>query len=159
MCGHVVTGFVWQNVHCTGQDPLLWPVSLCGLPQSAWQTREQEPHAPSWCCRYTAITVCALGTLQDFLQTYGPSSRLQPPPTSWRPWTSHLPCLSLSPSLDKGYSTLNGCLLQILTSSASHRLPFSFINKEVSKATCLCLLEEASHVLMVSVLVSSLLVN
>lgn len=29
-----------------------------------------------------------------------------------------------------------------------HRLPFSFINKEVSKATCLCLLEEASHILM-----------
>jgi hypothetical protein len=29
------------------------------------------------------------------------------------------------------------------------RLPFSFINKEVSKATCLCLLEEASHAQMV----------
>lgn len=60
--------------------------------------------------------VCALGTLRDFLQTYGPSSRPQPPPTSWRPWTSHLPCLNLSPSLGKGSSTLNGCLLQILTS-------------------------------------------
>lgn len=29
------------------------------------------------------------------------------------------------------------------------RLPFSFINKEVAKATCLCLLEEASHAIMV----------
>lgn len=43
--------------------------------------------------------------------------------------------------------------------SHSHRLPFSFINKEVSKATCLCLLEEASHVLMVSTLVCSLFLN
>ena len=31
-----------------------------------------------------------------------------------------------------------------------HRLPFSFINKEVARATCLCLLEEASHASMVS---------
>lgn len=30
------------------------------------------------------------------------------------------------------------------------RLPFSFINKEVARATCLCLLEEASHASMVS---------
>lgn len=29
------------------------------------------------------------------------------------------------------------------------RLPFSFINKDVAKATCLCMLEEASHSLMV----------
>lgn len=31
------------------------------------------------------------------------------------------------------------------TTRSGQRLPFSFINKEVSKATCLCLLEEASH--------------
>jgi hypothetical protein len=31
------------------------------------------------------------------------------------------------------------------------RLPFSFINKDVAKATCLCMLEEASHSLMVTV--------
>lgn len=31
-----------------------------------------------------------------------------------------------------------------------NRLPFSFINKEVARATCLCLLEEASHASMVS---------
>ena len=37
------------------------------------------------------------------------------------------------------------------TTALYPRLPFSFINKEVSKATCLCLLEEASHILMVSV--------
>ena len=59
------------------------------------------------------LCVCALGTLQDFLQTYGPSSRPQPPPTSWRPWTSHL---NLSPSRDKGCSSLNGRSMKILTS-------------------------------------------
>lgn len=32
-----------------------------------------------------------------------------------------------------------------------HRLPFSFVNEEVAKATCLCLLEEASHASMVKI--------
>ncbi len=31
------------------------------------------------------------------------------------------------------------------------RLPFSFVNEEVTKATTLCLLEEASHAVAVSV--------
>lgn len=34
------------------------------------------------------------------------------------------------------------------TTQDGQRLPFSFINKEVAKATCLCLLEEASHAQM-----------
>ena len=50
-------------------------------------------------------------------------------------------------------SLVSGCASQFeicFCFCCSVRLPFSFINKEVSKATCLCLLEEASHAEMVS---------
>ncbi|KAL5470868.1 hypothetical protein EMCRGX_G028912 [Ephydatia muelleri] len=36
----------------------------------------------------------------------------------------------------------------LTVTESGQRLPFSFINKDVAKATCLCLLEEASHALM-----------
>lgn len=36
----------------------------------------------------------------------------------------------------------------LTVTESGERLPFSFINKDVAKATCLCLLEEASHALM-----------
>ncbi len=39
----------------------------------------------------------------------------------------------------------------IMCNLVLYRLPFSFINKDVAKATCLCMLEEASHSLMVTV--------
>ena len=44
---------------------------------------------------------------------------------------------------------VHGCRVTADLCSIFRRLPFSFINKEVAKATCLCLLEEASHALMV----------
>ena len=50
--------------------------------------------------------------------------------------------------LDPEDTCSSSLLLPPLLSSA--RLPFSFVNKDVAKATCLCLLEEASHSAMVS---------
>lgn len=48
------------------------------------------------------------------------------------------------------HKSVNALSIAILAIFFCFRLPFSFINKEVARATCLCLLEEASHASMVS---------
>ena len=89
--------------------------------------------------------------------------QLSDPPSLFLPLSPSLPLsLSLSlppslsltsflppPSLPSSLFPLPSSFPPSLPPLYLTRLPFSFINKEVAKATCLCLLEEASHMLMV----------
>lgn len=118
------------------QDPLLCKLSVHRLqkrPREAWK---QELDAA---CRRSRHTHTAAASGHFALHRAAGNHLLQ------------------APAKDRGWQQVR-VVLSLLShnsfvSNWSPRLPFSFINKEVARATCLCLLEEASHASMVSTIV------